>query len=434
MIYLNVSFVSLLGYKGSDVNIFYFDRSLTPHLAPLIRELCLVDRLPFTVDEHLRPDAVINEFFLDMVVPQSPSPNTWKTYAEQLSMFFRFLESRNTTWSAATNDDLNAYYRVRRVQEGPLKVSARSWNIGLAAVRRLYEWAVRKGNVAKVPFDYKEIASSSPYRKSGQVVITSALKEKPKQKDIKYMTEEDFRERYLPMITDTKAGMRNALFVRLLMRSGLRADEAVMLKLSMLPDPDSPTYAGRKTCPLTITGKGDKERTVRVPKSWLRDVARYIEWDRADAVERWQASHPGQSASIHGHQGYVFLVDEGTPVTYSAMYKMMRTAGAKAGFNFSTHPHMIRHSYAIYQLSAMIKALINKRDDTQSSTSQAYREMVHDPLRKLQRLMGHASIMTTFIYLDYVDDIDDIVDVTSDEEGFGAEDGYENVRDGDVER
>ncbi len=363
-----------------------------------------------------------------MVGPSSRGSATWRTYAEQLSLFFRFLDSRTLSWKDATQGDLLHYYRLRRVGEGEIKISARSWNVFVAASRRFYEWAVRNGHISVVPFYYREVKSGAAYADPGLSVISTDIHEKVRQKDVMFLTEEDFRVRLLPAVTETRHGIRNALFVRLLMRSGLRVSEAIGLKLSKLPDPDNPRYAGRKTCPMEVIGKGQKLRTVRVPKTWLRDTYRYIEWDREDAIEAWKQVHPKRNAREDGHNGYLFLTSTGTPVTYSAMYDMLRIAGAKVKFNFNAHPHMLRHSYAIYQLSAMIAALLQAEHKIGSSTSKAYQRMIQDPLRKLQMLMGHSSITSTFIYLDYVDDVDDITDVTLDKEGFDSEEGYEAVR------
>ncbi|MEV4780475.1 tyrosine-type recombinase/integrase [Burkholderia sp. LMU1-1-1.1] len=410
------------------MNIYYFDAELTPHLTGLIAQLSLPKGLPYTVDSEWRCDPILNDFFLYLVGPSSRGSATWRTYAEQLSLFFRFLDSRSLSWRDATQDELLHYYRLRRVGEGELKISARSWNVFVAASRRFYEWAVRKGHIPVVPFNYREAQSRAAYGAPGDSVISTDIHEKARQKDIKFLTEEDFRERLLPAVTETRHGIRNALFARLLMRSGLRVSEAIGLKLAKLPDPDNPRYAGRKTCPMEVIGKGQKLRTVRVPKTWLRDAYRYIDWDREDAVETWKQAHPKRNAEVHGHKGSLFLTSAGTQVTYSAMYDMLRTAGAKVGFNFNAHPHMLRHSYAIYQLSAMIAALIEGEYKSGSPTAKAYRRMIQDPLRKLQMLLGHSSITSTFIYLDYVDDIDDIADVTSDEEGFDGNDCYEAVR------
>lgn len=414
------------------MDIHYFSTDLTPHLSPLIKNLGLNEGLPFTIDDGNKCDVILNNFFLSLASPQSRSVNTWRTYAEQLSFFFRFLASDGKTWRDATHHDLLRYYRIRRINESDLKISARSWNVFVAALKRFYEWAVKNSHLLVVPFDYRNVQSGSPHAIFGELVISIDMKERGVEKDIKYLTEEDFREKLLPAVSQTRQGIRNALFVRLLMRSGLRADEAVKVRLSMLPDPDHSRYAGRKTCPMTVLGKGQKERTVRVPKSWLRDAQRYIEWDRADATDRWDKLHPCADANKMGHKDYLFVTEAGTPISYAAMYAMMRKAGEKARFNFKAHPHMLRHSYAIYQLSAMIKALLELRSTKYSSTGEAYRRMIQDPLRKLQRLLGHSSITTTFVYLDYVDDIDEIVDVTLDEEGFNVEDGYEDVSNIDV--
>lgn len=212
-----------------------------------------------------------------------------------------------------------------------MKVSAPSWKVFVAAIRCFYEWALRKGYVSVVPFEYKEVRSGANYATPRRTLTAINITERARKRDLKYLTEEEFRERLLPAVTGTKHGIRNALFVRLLMRSGLRADEAVTLTLSMLPDPDDPRYAGRKTCPMRVTGKGQKERTVRVPKSWLRDAQRYVEWDRADAVERWANKYPKQTPLSGGHRDRLFLTSQGTPISYSAVYDMMRKCGAKAG-------------------------------------------------------------------------------------------------------
>ena len=42
--------------------------------------------------------------------------------------------------------------------------------------------------------------------------------------------------------------------------------------------------------------------------------------------------------------------------------------------------------------------------------SPAYRRLIGDPLLKLQRLMGHTRIESTYIYLDHFDDSQALVD------------------------
>jgi hypothetical protein len=45
--------------------------------------------------------------------------------------------------------------------------------------------------------------------------------------------------------------------------------------------------------------------------------------------------------------------------------------------------------------------------------SAAYRRMVGDPLQKLQRLLGHASITSTYIYLDSLEESQALVEAAA---------------------
>ncbi len=47
---------------------------------------------------------------------------------------------------------------------------------------------------------------------------------------------------------------------------------------------------------------------------------------------------------------------------------------------------------------------------SQSGTVEAYQKLLGDPLQQVQRLLGHASLATTYIYLDQVASQTDTVD------------------------
>ena len=47
-----------------------------------------------------------------------------------------------------------------------------------------------------------------------------------------------------------------------------------------------------------------------------------------------------------------------------------------------------------------------------------YRRLIGDPLLKLQRLMGHSRIESTYIYLDHLDESQAIVDAAVDQWGL----------------
>jgi type 1 fimbriae regulatory protein FimE len=71
---------------------------------------------------------------------------------------------------------------------------------------------------------------------------------------------------------------------------------------------------------------------------------------------------------------YVFISERKAPLTDRAVRHIIARAGKNAGFKFSIHPHMLRHSTGFY--------LANQGHDT----------------RAIQSYLGHANIKNTVIY------------------------------------
>ena len=71
---------------------------------------------------------------------------------------------------------------------------------------------------------------------------------------------------------------------------------------------------------------------------------------------------------------YIFVSYRGGHISASTVRKMITRAGIKAGFQFSIHPHMLRHACGFY--------LANKGFDT----------------RAIQHYMGHCNIQHTVRY------------------------------------
>ncbi|MER8788334.1 hypothetical protein NKH71_10790 [Mesorhizobium sp. M0983] len=120
----------------------------------------------------------------------------------------------------------------------------------------------------------------------------------------------------------------------------------------------------------------------------------------------------------------LWLNEAGRPMTPAAWSVVFRRASARCcalGLDLRVGPHALRHTFAVHMLSMLIREQIGSvlsdgPPDTPGSA--VYRRMIGDPLQKLQRLLGHASIASTYIYLDSLEESRMLVEAAA--ERWGA--------------
>jgi len=379
--------------------IIVTDLSRTPELTDMAARLGIVNGQPFLVGEDGSFDRVLNTFLRSLVDPASPRPNTWRTYAYHLARFLRWLAQQEIAWRQVNRDVLRAYYTARRfVQARP--ISARTWNNVAAALTRFYAWAVVAGEVPVTPVSYREIRAGRIAAVPGIRPLRSSLTEHVSSIPVRYVPLRIYLSKVRPAFGGTRTAERDRAFADLLLATGMRVAEANSLLLADLPDPDAPECWGKKTIPLTLKRgtKGGKVRVIRIPTHVLRTVYRYVAEDRENALA---------DLSMSQRPAELWVTETGAPMKTARWHDVFRKASEKSG-NQCT-PHMLRHAFAIHQLTAMIQRLIS--DPTyRTDPNQPYRTLLKDPLRQLQRLLGHASLASTFIYLDCLEEVDRMID------------------------
>jgi len=89
------------------------------------------------------------------------------------------------------------------------------------------------------------------------------------------------------------------------------------------------------------------------------------------------------------------------------------------GVEIDVTPHMLRHAFAVHMLALLLREQVKyAASGDAGQTGSVYRRLIGDPLLKLQRLMGHSRIESTYIYLDHLDESQAIIDVAVEQWGL----------------
>src|SRR5207249_11356267 len=189
-------------------------------------------------------ERALEEFLTALSAERNASRHTLDAYRRDVRDFLRVLGPRRRALDAARRDDVLAWMeRQRRAGRKPATIARR-----LAALRGLYAHLVREGAIAENPTEYVEQPRRSrPLPRTLSREAVTALVEAP---DIA-----------------TARGVRDRALLELLYASGLRATEALTLRVA-----DVNRSAGYVQC----TGKGRKERLVPVGGEALAWVDRYL--------------------------------------------------------------------------------------------------------------------------------------------------------------
>lgn len=257
------------------------------------------------------------------------SPHTLSNYQRDLDAFVQWSGSRGIT-------------QAEKVQEADIRqwvshlhrrgLAGSSIQRSLSATRSLFNFLGRENGYPRNP-----AASVQAPRKPRKL---------PKTMDA------DQVDQYLNFDQDSPLASRDSAIAELFYSSGLRLAELVAVNLQDID------HQARL---ITVTGKGNKTRTVPVGGTAL------------GAIEQWLQQRPPIAADPDSANA-LFTSLRGKRISVRNIQDRIKLQGRKSGMSQDVHPHMLRHSFASHMLESS------------------------GDLRAVQELLGHANIATTQIY------------------------------------
>jgi integrase/recombinase XerD len=271
----------------------------------------------------------VAEFLASLQIERGASHNTLLAYRRDLAGFQDFLRAERCDVGEAGPGDLTRYLgRLRRRGLGSRSVARH-----LSAVRGLYRHLLEAGAVTRDPTEHLD--SPRPPRRLPRTLS---------MRDVAALIETPDLGR--------PDGLRDRALLELLYASGLRASEALALRIE-----DVNLSAGY----VVPTGKGSRQRLVPVGAHALRWVRLYLKTARPALVKRADG-------------GTLFVNRFGRPLSRQALWGLLKKGARRADIRSTVSPHTLRHCFASH--------LLERGAD----------------LRSVQAMLGHADISTTQIY------------------------------------
>jgi integrase/recombinase XerC len=255
------------------------------------------------------------------------SEHTRKAYQRDLDHILKYCEQQDINkWSDLDGRQLRGFVATRHRQG----IGGRSLQRNLSAIRTFYRYLLKQGKAKNNPAE-GIIAPKSPRRlpkvlDADQTALLVEIKE------------------------DDTLAIRDKAMLELIYSSGLRLAELISLNLNDIDFNDRI---------ITVTGKGNKTRSVPVGKHAIKAIKRWLKIRTAMSNETELA---------------LFVSSRGKRISPRSVQDRLKQWAIKQGLPNHVHPHMLRHSFASHLLESS------------------------GDLRAVQELLGHADISTTQVY------------------------------------
>jgi tyrosine recombinase XerC len=282
-------------------------------------------------------DEQIEAFITHLAAVRGASPHTVKAYAEDLTQFAAFAQSRQVTRPEVVDTNLIRAFLAHLVTERSLARTTVARKA--AAVRSFFHYLVRHGAVVRSP--------------------AANLATPRRQRSLpKYLNEEAVTALLSAPDKSKPDGLRDRALLETLYASGIRASELVALEMGDV----SFTPEGEGTARIR-RGKGGKERHALLGRAAVTALRVYLDVGR-----------PALASVAARTNKALFLNRFGGKLSDRGVRRLFDKYCSAVAASHKITPHSLRHSFATH--------LLDHGAD----------------LRVVQELLGHADLSTTQIY------------------------------------
>lgn len=277
---------------------------------------------------------LVLDFIAYLELERGLSRNTLEAYRSDLLQFGAFLARTGRDALRVDHGDLAAFVdELATGGDGRRPAAATTVQRKVACLRSFYRHLRREELIDRDP--------------------TAELKGPPRGRRLpKVLTRDEVRHLLAQPRGTTPAALRDRALLELMYACGLRASEAVAMRLEEI-DLEGGV--------LRANGKGSKERLVPIGSKAAEALRIYLARGRPLLVGARDERR-------------VFVNQRGRGLTRQGLYKIVQRHARTAGLGDKMSPHTLRHTFATHLLAGGCD------------------------LRSLQEMLGHADIATTQIY------------------------------------
>ena len=322
---------------------------------------------------------------------RTPSRSTWRGYGETLCDYFSWLEANSLRWDAipTCSSELDEVSNIALYRKWSLELRHEGSDrraIQTSTVRKrlyqiiyFYEWAVSRKRLDRLPWNVLRPVGQDLSLNSD---IPRTMMPSVPRRPIRLLSIEQCGK-LVSACNNSTLRMMTAL----MLQTGIRNEECRTFPSKYLFDPSPARRSQRISVDLSPSDmmiKNNRPRRVYIAGRLMKDMFDYANFgEGAQRAKNYRLINGAPSP-------YVFLNRYGDPWSETglcnAYAKLCKTQGSPAILDFKVTPHMLRHTFATFELYA----------ESQNRNLGFALAWVRDRL-------GHSSVQTTTMYVHCLD-------------------------------